>query len=138
MGLTREACCPVLTMPSYLPYCQAKPAAPLFHFSSGRPLSARRLRSTIHSLLHQNGYNPGNYNTHSFRIRAATAAARAGLPPATIKQLCRWCSDATPRMSATRQTTPPLQHRLPGLPNCFLPIICCVCNPHLFVYYHTT
>ena len=43
----------------------------------------------------------------------------------------------TPCMSATRQTTPPLQHRLPGLPKCFLPMLCCVCNPHLFVHYHT-
>ena len=29
------------------------------------------------------------------------------------------------------------KERLPGLPNCFLPILCCVCNPHLFVHYHT-
>ena len=108
MGLTREACCPALAMTSYLRRCQAKPAAPLFHFKSCRPLSARR--STLHSLLRQNGYDPGNYNTHSFRIGAATAAARAGLPPATIKQLGRWRSDAystydhhTPNHSTTAQ-----------------------------------
>ena len=94
MGLTGEACCPVLTMTPYLQCCQAKPAAPLFHFECGRPLSARRLRYTFHLLLCLNGYNPGNYNTHSFRIGAAIAAARAGLPPATIKQLGRWRHNA--------------------------------------------
>ena len=91
-------------MPSYLRCCHAKPAAPLSHFQSGRPLSVRRLRSTLHSLLRQNSYDPGNYNTHCLRIGAATA----GLPPATIKQLGRWCSDAystyvrhTPNHSST-------------------------------------
>ena len=59
MEPTHEAICPVLAMMSYLRCCQAKPAAPLFHFESGRPLSARRLRSTLHSLLRQNGYDPG-------------------------------------------------------------------------------
>ena len=106
MGLTRSSLlsCPVLAMPSYLRCCHAKPAAPLSHFQSGRPLSVRRLQSTLHSLLRQNSYDPGNYNTHSFRI----GAARAGLPPATVKQLGRWCSDAystyvrhTPNHSST-------------------------------------
>ena len=66
--------------------------------------AAVRLRSTLHSLLCQNSYDPGNYNTHCLRI----GAARAGLPPATIKQLGRWCSDAystyvrhTPNHSST-------------------------------------
>ena len=58
MGPTHEACCPVLAMTSYLHCCQAKPAAPLFHFVSGRPLSARRLQSTLHSLLRRKGYDP--------------------------------------------------------------------------------
>ena len=108
MGLTCEACCPFLAMPSYLRHCQAKPATPIFHFQSGRLLSVQRLRSTLHSLLHQNSYDPGNYNTQSFRTGAATAAARAGLPPATIKHLSHWRSDAhstyvhhTPNHSST-------------------------------------
>ena len=63
MEPTHEAICPVLAMMSYLRCCQAEPAAPLFHFEPGRPLSARRLRSTLHSLLRQNGYDPG-IHTH--------------------------------------------------------------------------
>ena len=54
------------------------------------------------------GTTPGNFNTHSFRIGAATAAARADLPTETIKQLGRWRSDAysvyvrhTPNQSLT-------------------------------------
>ena len=127
-----QACCPVLAMPSYLRCCHAKPAAPLSHFQSGRPLSVRRLRSTLHSLLRQNSYDPENYNTYSFRI----GAARAGLPPGTITQLGHWRSDAystyvrhTPNHSSTTAQIA----RAP----CFLPMLCCVCNPHLFVHYHT-
>ena len=108
MGLTGDVCCPVLTMKSYLKCCHAKPGAPLFHFASGRPLSSQRLRSTLRSLLRRIGYDPRNFNTHSFRIGAATAAARAGLPTETIKQLGRWRSNAysvyvrhTPNHSST-------------------------------------
>ena len=86
MGLTGEVCCPVLTMKSYLKCCHAKPGTSLFHFTSGRPLSSRRLQSTLRSLLRCIGYDPG---THSFRIGAATAAAIAVLPTETIKQLGR-------------------------------------------------
>ena len=74
-----------------------------------------------------------HYNTHSFRIRAGSASARVGLPPATWS-LVQWC---------ILHVCPP--HTKPLLlystdcqgSNCFLTMLCCVCNPHLFVHYHT-
>ena len=37
---------------------------------------------------------PSNYASHSFKIGAATTAAAAGLPPAVIKTLGHWKSNA--------------------------------------------
>eukprot|EP00731_Ephydatia_muelleri_P032887 Em0024g431a len=54
---------------------------------AGRPLTSKSFRSTFLSLVEQCGYNPAQYNTHSLRIGAATAAARAGLPTETIQKL---------------------------------------------------
>ena len=104
MGLTRSS---LLSSPRHailLKVLSCQASCSIIPLQSGRPLSVRRLRSTLHSLLRQNSYDPGNYNTHCLRIGAATA----GLPPATVKQLGRWCSDAystyvrhTPNHSST-------------------------------------
>ena len=59
-------------------------------FESGTALTARTLRLVLqHHLIRRCGYSTKLYNTHSLRIGAATAAARSGLPPATIKNLGR-------------------------------------------------
>eukprot|EP00731_Ephydatia_muelleri_P034819 Em0079g6a len=55
----------------------------------GTALTARALRLVLHHLIRRCGYSTELYNTHSLRIGAATAAARSGLPPATIKNLGR-------------------------------------------------
>eukprot|EP00731_Ephydatia_muelleri_P017680 Em0010g778a len=60
----------------------------------GRPLTSKSFCSTFLSLVEQCGYNPAQYNTHSLRIGAATAATRAGLPTETIQKLGRWRSSA--------------------------------------------
>ena len=43
------------------------------------------------------GYNCANYAGHSFRMRAATTAAAAGVEDSTIQVLGRWSSDALKR-----------------------------------------
>ncbi|KAL5517750.1 hypothetical protein EMCRGX_G003359 [Ephydatia muelleri] len=58
-------------------------------------LTARALRLVLHHLICKCGYSTKLYNTHSLRIGASTAAAGSGLPPATIKNLSRWRSEAT-------------------------------------------
>eukprot|EP00731_Ephydatia_muelleri_P032489 Em0024g33a len=55
----------------------------------GTALTARALRLVLHHLIRRCGYSTELYNTHSLRIGAATAAARSGLPPATIRNLGR-------------------------------------------------
>ena len=87
--------CPVAAMEAYRGCCRCPiQSSPLFHFRDGRPLTSKSFRSTFLSLVEQCGYNPAQYNTHSLRIGAATAAAGAGLPTETIQKLGRWRSSA--------------------------------------------
>eukprot|EP00731_Ephydatia_muelleri_P014011 Em0007g1321a len=74
--------CPVAAMEAYRGCCRCPiQSSPLFHFRDGRLLTSKSFHSTFLSLVEQCGYNPAQYNTHSLRIGAATAAARAGLIP---------------------------------------------------------
>ena len=67
---------------------------PLFTFASGKPLSRSSCLKHLHAALSKMGYNHKNFNTHSFRIGAATSAAHAGISTSLIKVLGRWRSDA--------------------------------------------
>ena len=79
--------------------------APCSMFQDGTPLSRRTLASNLHILLELCGLQPNNYNTHSFRIGAATTAAAAGLPAWLIKILGRWRSDSYERYIHLPQAT---------------------------------
>lgn len=81
------------------------PQSPMFQFKDGTPLSRRTLASNLHTLLELCGLQPNNYNTHSFRIGAATTAAAAGLPAWLIKILGRWRSDSYQRYIHLPQAT---------------------------------
>ena len=48
----------------------------------------------VQEALTATGLTGTNFNSHSFRIGAATAAGVAGVPEATIKVLGRWKSGA--------------------------------------------
>jgi len=65
-----------------------------YMFQSGRfhPLSWAAVTNTLRQLLKQVGFNYSQYASHSFRIRAATTTAAAGLPAWLIKNLGRWSS----------------------------------------------
>ena len=52
---------------------------PLFHLQNGVSLSRPRLNRLVRELAARSGA-PTNYSSHSFRIRAASAAAAAGIP----------------------------------------------------------
>ena len=69
---------------------------PLFLLSSGRLLSSNILTSWLRSILRSAGIT-GNYSSHSFRIGAATSAAKAGIPETLIQALGRWESSAYQR-----------------------------------------
>ena len=94
VGWTHIKCCPHFAMQRYLGQVTRSTRKPLFLFESGTALTARALRLVLHHLIRRCGYSTKLCNTHSLRIRAATAAARSGLPPATIKNLGRWQSEA--------------------------------------------
>ena len=59
---------------------ESTPRSPPFQFKDGTLLSRRILALNLHTLLQLCGLHAKSYNTHSFRIGAATAAAAAGLP----------------------------------------------------------
>ena len=94
VGWTHIKCCPHHAMQRYLGQVTRSARKPLFLFESGTALTARALRLVLHDLIRRCGYSTKLCNTHSLRIGAATAAARSGLPPATIKNLGRWRSEA--------------------------------------------
>ena len=94
IGRTHTKCCPHFAMQRYLGQVTRSARKPLFLFESGTVLTARALRLVLHHLIRRCGYSKKLYNTHSLRIGAATAAARSGLPPAAIKNLSRWRSEA--------------------------------------------
>ena len=66
---------------------------PLFLFENGLPLSRSLLTDRLRAILLSAGL-PGNFSSHSFRIGAATSAARAGIPDHLIQGLGRWKSGA--------------------------------------------
>ena len=84
--------CPANRMKKYFHSCSAQGRAPLFHFKNGPPLSMGTLRRILRRLLRNLGYQARSFNTHSFRIGAATSAAMKGLSAKNIKQLGRWKS----------------------------------------------
>ena len=90
---SRRPTCPYTAMKIYLKRSRAtKHPSPLFIFSNGTPLNRRSCLEHLRYLLKMEGYNPKHYNTHSFRIGAATSAAQAGLSSHDIKFLGRWRS----------------------------------------------
>ena len=85
--------CPVRHMRAYLG-TRPSTRGPLFTFSDGRPLTRHLCLHYLRSALRHIGRNPDDFNTHSFRIGAATTAAHGGASEATIQHLGRWRSNA--------------------------------------------
>ena len=94
LSATGDSLCPVSAMYNYLQTCKAHKKAPLFHFKNSLPMSMKDLRHILRWLLHQLNYPSKQFNTHSFRIGAATSAAVSGMSTKEIKRLGRWKSHA--------------------------------------------
>ena len=89
--------CPLSAMEKYLRRVSQYPAVraqPLFTFRDGSPLTRHSCLKHLRRFLCKAGYAPGDFNTHSFRIGAATSAAHSGLPAHQMKLLGRWKSKA--------------------------------------------
>ena len=63
-------------------------------FASNHPLTRRSCLHHLRRLLRASNHCPGAYNTHSFRIGAATMSTSAGISSSVIKHLGRWRSNA--------------------------------------------
>ena len=93
LGRTGNTLCPVSALLAYLAIRPSTPG-PLFVFQDGTPLSRRQLVLHLRDALSQIGIDVTNFSGHSFRIGAASTAAKAGLSDSFIQKLGRWKSDA--------------------------------------------
>lgn len=92
IGKGRSPLCAVEAMLSYLVFRGNKPG-PLFVLKNGTPLTRPFLTSWLREIVLAAGI-PGNFSSHSFRIGAATVAARNGVADHLIQALGRWKSNA--------------------------------------------
>ena len=84
--------CPVVSLTNYL-HLRGPGTGPLFIYQNGTPLSRSQLSSFLQTTLQSAGI-PGKFSGHSFRIGAATTAARKGLPDHLINTMGLWSSEA--------------------------------------------
>ena len=88
IGRTGTVICPVSALLAHLAIRSPSPG-PLFIFQDGTPLSRQQLVAYLHSALAGLGVDVANYLGHSFRIGAASTAARAGFSDTFIQTLGR-------------------------------------------------
>lgn len=92
IGLGRHPLCAIQAMMPYLASRGDAPG-PLFLFTSGQPLTRSNLTDWLRQIM-ASAQIPGNFSSHSFRIGAATVAARNGVPDHLIQTMGRWSSNA--------------------------------------------
>lgn len=93
LGATGDDLCPVAAVLAYVANRGDTPG-PFFRLADGTPLTKARFVAKIRGALERAGIPPTRYAGHSFRIRAATAAATAGVQDSTTQALGRWSSSA--------------------------------------------
>jgi len=94
---TQNELCPVSAVLAWLTNREADRTTPLFYFQSGAPLTRSTFVTRFKAALTTAGIDAARFSGHSFRIGAATTAARKGLSDSTIKRLGRWKSSAYQR-----------------------------------------
>ena len=100
LGATDETLCPVRGMLPYLAL-RGGQKGPLFMLKDGRGLTRQLFSTALNNLLEELHMDSGSYNTHSFRIGAATSAKTANIPDTYIKMMGRWKSDSYQRYIKT-------------------------------------
>ena len=93
LGATHTEICPVRALIQFLAVRSPDPG-PLFLTHTGTPLTRAVLVKELQSALEKVGIPPSQYNGHSFRIGAATTAAKCGFEDSRIQTLGRWKSGA--------------------------------------------
>jgi hypothetical protein len=92
VGSISSSLCPVLAISRYLAHYKAPYHAPLFCFSDGKPLTARKFNIVLHKLLGDLGTDKVKYTSHSFRRGFATCFSKTGLPEHQLQLAGRWNS----------------------------------------------
>ena len=93
---TNDELCPVTALLAWLVE-RGKKEGPLFQFYSGASLTRGTFVACFREALVLAHIDPEGFSGHSFRIGAATMAAKRGLSDSNIKQLGRWKSSAYQR-----------------------------------------
>ena len=93
IGHTEDDLCPVVAVLNYIAQRGDQPG-PFFRFSDHTPLTKARFVTKVREALTLAGVDCSGYSGHSFRIGAATTAARAGVADSVIQTLGRWTSAA--------------------------------------------
>ena len=93
LGRTDSDVCPVTAITSYLEM-RGSSAGILFKFEDGCPLTRASFVEAVRAGLREAGLKQASYCSHSFRIGAATTAAKVGIEDSVIKTLGRWESVA--------------------------------------------
>ena len=91
IGKTGTKLCPVAALLDFLSV-RGSTAGFLFRYEDGSLLTRQRLVSAVRAALENAGLDQSRYCGHSFRIGAATEAARKGIEDSVIKTLGRWKS----------------------------------------------
>jgi integrase len=84
--------CPVRALEAFLSARPSLPGPLLCHFN-GQPLSRYQFSAILKKALCVLNPQLHNYSSHSFRLGAATTAAKLGWSAEKIKELGRWSSD---------------------------------------------
>ena len=89
MGATGKQLCPVVAVLSYMVERGNSPG-PLFQWQDGTYLTRDNFVHSLREALSLAGYPPEKFAGHSFRIGAATTAARCSIPESLIQTLGCW------------------------------------------------
>ena len=93
LGSTNADLCPVAALLDFLAVRGSSPG-PLFQLENSNPLRRKEFASHVQKTLSSSGLDGLCFNSHSFRIGAATTASAAGISDTTIKLMGRWQSSA--------------------------------------------
>ena len=93
LGVTGGSLCPVAAVLDFM-VRRGPGEGPFFTFANGSFLTRDRFVQAVREALSCAGVDSSAYAGHSFRIGAATTAARRGIPDSMIKMLGRWESSA--------------------------------------------
>ena len=93
IGKTDNIVCPIAAVVAYMVVRGNQPG-PFFKFKDGQPLTKASFVRHVRLALQKAGLPYNEFAGHSFRIGAATTAAKAGIEDSQIRTLGRWSSAA--------------------------------------------